>query len=189
MALSDCFHRLQSRPCEVHFAGWRSDTHSLQRAGWELSAEQDIAGRRIHLVMQHQPTGLRMLAEERHFDFFRAADVMRYDRGSADLSFEIRHVATDMRTRFVEANFAAFSPINAHPQFTDVKAQSIDDFAVFAPMAEEIIVEPATVAGLLDQIKQLQAPELAAIRERNRRAESHNVKAQRFHAQIVSLAA
>lgn len=68
-------------------------------------------------------------------------------------------------------------------------AKQLSDFAVFAPMAEEIIVEPATVAGLLDQIKQLQAPELAAIRERNRRADSRNFTAQRFHAQIVSLAA
>lgn len=190
MALSEA--RFLSLPCPVVFAGWQTTTAALQQAGWRLSAEQDFMRYRIRLALNFEPARLFMLSESRDFDFVRSGTSYG-DRNQLPV-FEIVHVANGMTINLMESSFD-FKPIDAAPQFTEVKRTSIEDFGIFAPClarTEEIIVEPATVAGLLDQIKQLQAPELAAIRERNRKAERRSdqpFRQQRFHAQIVSLAA
>jgi hypothetical protein len=91
-------------------------------------------------------------------------------------------------------DFSKFKQIDAAPQYTNAEIKEIDDFGIFAvPMTrtEEIIVEPADVYTLLEQIKKMQSPEQAEIRKRNRRrdSEGHSEISQRqnFHAQIISL--
>lgn len=140
----------------------------------------------VRIALRFEPARLYMIAEGQPFDFMREG-VMP--------TFQIRHAASDMHVQLMESNFD-FRPFDAVPQFTEVKRRSIEDFGIFAPClarTEEIIVEPATVASLLEQIKSLQAPDLATIRERNRQAERRGstqpMQQQRFHAQIVSLAA
>ena len=187
MALSDVGPaRLLSRPCRVIFAGWESTTSRLQQAGWQLSSEQDFNVNTVRLALRFEPARLFMIAEAQPWEFFK-------ERSEAP-TFHIRHAATDMHIVLTESSFD-FRPFDAAPQLTTAVRRSIEDYGIFAPClarTEEIIVEPATVAGLLEQIKSLQAPELAAIRERNRQAERRDqapMQQQRFHAQIVSLAA
>lgn len=191
MALSD--QRILSQPCRVIFAGWESTTTRLQQAGWQLSAEQDFNRMAIRLALKFEPARLFMLAEAQEWDLYQAGS--NPYRDGHPPTFRIRHAASDMYVQLMESSFD-FRPFDAVPQFTSVARKSIEDFGIFAPCltrTEEIIVEPATVAGLLEQIKSLQAPELDAIRERNRQADRRGVsepmQQQRFHAQIVSLAA
>jgi hypothetical protein len=130
-----------------------------------------------------------MLAETQDFDFFRAA---RDGIGVEQPVFHIRYAASDIVIQTMESSFN-FQAVDASPQFVSDKRRSIEDFGIFAtPLArtEEIIVEPETVMGLLEKIKAMQAPELAAIREKNRRRDQHQpMERQQFHAQILSLAA
>ena len=185
MALSE--PRLLSRPCRVIFAGWESTTTQLQQAGWQLSAEQNFNVMTVRIALRFEPARLFMIAEAQPWQFLRDSEEVP--------EFHIRHAATDMHIHLTERSFD-FRPFDAAPQIAATQCQSIEDFGIFAPClarTDEIIVEPATVAGLLEQIKSLQAPELAAIRERNRQAERRGANApiqqQRFHAQIVSIAA
>lgn len=73
----------------------------------------------------------------------------------------------------------------------EVSATNFYDAPLFRelgkPVAEEIIVEPATVQQLLDQIRHMQAPEQAAIRARQRSQERR--EPSQVHASIISLAA
>jgi len=188
MALSD--QRILSQPCRVVFAGWESTTTRLQQAGWQLSAEQDFNRFSIRIALKFEPARLFMIAEAQEMDFMRYS-VMR----EQPPVFQIRHAASDMHVQLMEDAFD-FRPFDAVPQFTSIERKSIDDFGIFAPCltrTEEIIVEPKTVAALLDEIRKLQAPELAEIRKRNasrdRRNSTEPMAQQRFHAQIVSLAA
>jgi len=171
----------------VIFAGWESTTTQLQQAGWQLSAEQDFNVMTVRIALRFEPARLLMIAEAQPWQFLR-------ETGEAP-TFYIRHAATDMHIQLIEHSFG-FKPFDAATQIAPAERKSIEDFGIFAPClarTEEIIVEPATVAGLLEQIKSLQAPEMAAIRERNRQAERRGANApiqqQRFHAQIVSIAA
>lgn len=191
MALSDS--RILSEPCQVLFAGWESTTTRLQQAGWQLSAEQDFNRMSIRLALKFEPARLFMVAECQDWDYMRYAR-SPYRDGHPP-TFQIRHAASDMHIQLMESSFD-FRPFDAKPQFTSAERKSIKDFGIFAPClarTEEIIVEPQTVAALLDEIRKLQAPELAEIRKRNadrdRRNSTEPMAQQRFHAQIVSLAA
>ncbi|QBQ99239.1 hypothetical protein [Paraburkholderia pallida] len=187
MALSD--HRVLSLPHRVHFCGWVATLPALQQAGWELSAEQDFHRYGVRIAMRHRDLQLRGITNTIEFDF--------YDRSpfrDRPLDFSIAYMASALHV-VTNDNVSAFSPIDAMPQFISTERKSIDDFGIFAtPLArtEEIIVDPHDVMALLDRIKDLQRPEQAAIRERNRSRERRlDEPGQRtqFHAQILSIAA
>ena len=190
MALSD--PRVLSRPHRVVFAGFESTTTRLQQAGWELAVEQSFHDMSIRLALRFEPARLYMLAEAQRLDFFRYGSQMLDE----PLTFHIRHCASRMAVQLMEASFA-FKPIDAVPQFTEAPRKSIEDFGIFAaPLTrtEEILIEPQSVAQCLEMIRKLQAPDLSAIRERNRRRNDDGgtlqaIPRQTFHAQILSLAA
>jgi hypothetical protein len=184
--------RILSRPHRVVFAGFESTTTRLQQAGWELAVEQSFLDMRIRLALRFEPARLYLMADAQHLDFFRYASYALDE----PLTFHIRQCASHMTVQLMETSFA-FQPIDAVPQFTEAPRKSIEDFGIFAaPLArtEQILIEPQSVAQCLEQIRKLQAPELAAIRERNRRRNDEGatvqpIPRQTFHAQVLSLAA
>jgi hypothetical protein len=185
--------RVLSQPCEVHFAGFRSDTYRLQQAGWELSVEQDVYRRALRLAMHHRAADLYMLADSQDFDFFS------HRMGDRPPVFNIRHCSSRMVIQLMESSFD-FQPIDATPALATTTRRSIEDFNIFATQqvrAEEILVEPQSVAECLELIKKMQAPELAAVRKRNeqRRRDAGDTSfgsmapLTRVHANVITLAA
>lgn len=183
--------RVLNQPCEVHFAGFRSDTYRLQQAGWQLSVEQDMRRMAIRLAMRFEPARLYMVSRLVEYDFLQ-------DRGARPV-FVINHCANNIVVQLMESSFD-FKPIDATPAFVTEARKSIEDFGIFAPLqarTEEILVEPQSVAECLDLIKRLQAPELAAIRKRNeqRRRDQGSLDygstapLTKVHAQVITLAA
>lgn len=183
-----------SQPCEVIFAGFRSDTYRLQQAGWVLSVEQDIMRCSLRLAMKLPAAGLYMLAEQVDFDFYQRAHL----GGGASPRFIIRHCSSQIHLRLQERSFA-FQPIDATPVFVDAPFKSIEDYGIFAtPLVrtEEILVEPESVEECMALIRKLQAPELEAVRKRNAQrardpgsTEHGAMQRTNFHAQIITLAA
>lgn len=179
---------LRSPACRVLFAGWESTTLALQHAGWRLAAEQDVEWGRLRLMMRFEPAKLTVVCEDVNHRFS-----MRGWGDRDDLPvFVARYATSDLKV--VEPmDPSAFFAIDATPHIVYEPPKSIDDFKLFATAqtrTEEIIVEPQSVAECLDLIKKLQAPELAAIRERNRKREMRErMPAETFHAQIISIAA
>lgn len=186
--------RILSRPCEVAFEGFVSNTTVLQQAGWEISAEQLIDRNSVRLALRHQGVGLRGVTDAVEYDFFRDSGFERAIE--RPLRFQVAYMAPriDVVAPRIMADLSRFRPIDAMPTYTVEPIRSIDDLGIFAtPLArtEELIVEPETVMGLLERIKAMQSPEQAAIRARNRRREAAGkpIARQVFHAQILSLAA
>lgn len=177
--------RLLSAPHEVHFCGFRSTTALLQQAGWQLSVDYSDHGDRILLAMHNKAFGGYMVAEPLEHDRFRSAYHER-------LTFVVRRVNADILV-CPGMDFTAFEPIDARPQYVTTERKSIKDFNIFASQlvrTEEIIIEPQSVAECLDLIRKMQAPELAAVRQRNViRDFTEATNQTRFHAQIMSLAA
>ncbi len=185
--------RLMSEPAEVIFAGFRSDTRSLQQAGWQLSMNQDIYGHRIQLAMHHPGAGLYMLADEVRYHFIDSGRESSFQQSYPQpIRFIIRHCSSKIMVQ-VMMDFAQFRPIDAEPQYITSERKTIEDFKIFAsPLVrtEEIIIEPQSVAECLDLIRKMQSPELAAIRKRNaQRDREQPINQQNFHAQVISLAA
>lgn len=148
---------------------------------------------RMRILMKHPGFRVYALTEAMGYDFFRR------DFEARPLMFVCRHMAGELSIT-EPMNLSAFQPIDARPMTMtrQLLSQAEDEFRIFAPAltrTEEIIVEPATVHECLERIRQLQAPELAAIRERNRSRDIRNQplpdpsQRQMVHAQIISIAA
>lgn len=176
---------MMNPPCEVRFAGWVSDTCKLGRSGWEVSLEDDPYLRAKRLMLHHKESRLVAMAECREFDVFgwRQRGQMMGDLPV----FTVRHIASNITVRYEEVLLPSFSTW-ADTQPTMIREMSIFEHPLFlakgAPKAQELIVEPQDVMTLLDQIKRMQAPEQAAIRERQRRDTPPTA-----HATILSFAA
>jgi hypothetical protein len=84
-------------------------------------------------------------------------------------------------------------PLDFEPRYREDAIRRFTLAEIFQPEpSEEIIVEPATVMGLLEQIKKMQAPDLARIREENRKRDARDrtdEPREIRHATILSLAA
>ena len=182
-------HRIVSAPHEVHFCGFRSTTTQLQQAGWQLSVRQENYGHRdnLQLAMHNKDFGGYMIAEAMTWEPFRPAQM------NERLTFVVRRVSADVMILQTSLDFNEFKPIDARPQYITTERKSIKDFNIFASQlvrTEEIIIEPQSVAECLDLIRKMQAPELAAIRQRNVNRDFEQATNQmKFHAQVMSLAA
>jgi hypothetical protein len=184
--------RLLSQPCEVLWAGFRSNTYVLQQAGWELAVEQDFSGLRLRLLIRNRDMQLYAVSDASSFDFYRNAH--------EHLSRPVFHIVQASSTMQL-AQIVGFAPsfsfkqFDAAPQFSAMRYDNIEDLGIFAaPLVrtEELIVEPADVSALLEQIRRMQAPGQAEIRAKQRTRECTDRipdarPMTRFHAQIITL--
>lgn len=178
--------RVLSEPCEVFWAGFRSDTYRLQQAGWEIAAEESPYDRRARLMLRHGGMKLYAVSEFSQYDYY--GDV--YGRTMPPV-FHVIQVANRIEVIQMTGLISGFRQIDAAPQVTSEAPKSVEDLGIFAtPMVrtEEIIVEPADVSAMLEQIRKMQSPEQKEIRarERSRERTADPVDRQVFHAQILS---
>lgn len=192
MAAVHTGHRLLSRPQRVHLLGFESDTYRMQQCGWDLSVDQLNYGMTLQVVARHRDAQLIVVSQPVAF-----APVQHYTYGHDMETIDVIRfvgIARAVETLRANINLSRFEPIDATPQLIELDRERIaagDTHRIFAPAqrrTEEIIVEPATVASLLEEIKKLQLPEQDAIRQRNRAREGFDVRPrQTLHAQIITL--
>jgi hypothetical protein len=171
--------RFLSRPLGVHWAGWETDTYRLQRSGWDLAVEHQVGRDEYCLLMRHEQMSL-----------YAYTDVITIERVMQDPSFhaerypifQVRRMAKMLYSNWTDMslNFAAFQQIDATPQFSERRMQSVEDFNIFAlarSKAEEVLVNRAdmTVIEHLEAIKALQEPRQHEIRQRMLRERSNQI--------------
>jgi hypothetical protein len=181
-----------SIPARVHFAGWESDTYRLQQAGWQLSAQEDIAYGSFQIAMKHEQFGIRGLSQRVPYEYMNQRHSPGYDFGLPDIPVAL---ASSFHSQVIGTDFSKFSPIDAVPQFEERKIQSMDDLRIFAPnlvRTQEIIVPDYDVDQLLNMILEKQQPAREAHFKREiqgMRYDEIMKPRQKFHAQIISLVA
>lgn len=170
-----------SPPCEVRFAGWVSDTYTLGRCGWNIAIQENIMYGELEMLLHHQElkiSGFATVADNFHTMQWRHEG--GHGRGP---TFTVRNLTADLRVSH-RAHLDDFKWVDHQPSMMMVEEFAIHTLPLFAelekPRAEELIVEPADVSMLLEQIKRMQAPGQKRIRENNQRAE------RSIHASIVS---
>lgn len=185
--------RILSRPWVIHWAGWKTDTYRLQQSGWSLSAQQDINYGSLRIAMKHEQCQLYGLTNIIDHDYY---ENIRDPHDTPRQELHVVHMASRFTVNIHETLSAtAFSPIDAKPCIASRKIVTLDDLAHFAPplvRTKEIILPEMEVPELLEMILKKQQPErtarlkaeLAADREGSTRTPQ-----QKFHAQIVSIAA
>lgn len=164
--------RFLSRPLGVHWAGWETNTYRLQQSGWDLAVQYQISNDGYTLLMKH--------AEMQLYGYTDALELQRTlqdpymtERAENLPIFQVRHMARVLLSAYTSTHldFASFSQIDATPQFTERKIQSVEDFNIFAlarAKAEEVLVNRADMSVIehLEAIKALQEPRQHEIRQR-----------------------
>ena len=168
----------------VLFAGFSSDTYTLGRHGWDVSVKEEFDRRRFEMMLSHAEANLILHAVS-------ATDPMReHHTRSHNLyynEFNHRDEFDGPEFKVVRAfsrdpNLKVFHEMSVFSLWSDTVPKRIEhdlrsynpfEFPIFMnrgePAAKELIVEPQDVMQLLEQIKRMQAPEQADIRERRRR--------------------
>lgn len=182
-----------SRPHPVLWAGFRSDTRTLQQAGWEFSASQRYESDSIGLIMRHGVLGIHAVTNT-------VPHVMYDLHPQALQQFHINYLTDrgiQYRTFDAPSWLPSCEPVDMQTQMVEVK--SLEDMNLFAgclARTNEIIVDPDDVSAMMDRILDLQKPGAQAHYEqvlRDSREEGSIMRGagprQQFHAQVISLVA
>lgn len=170
--------RLLVNPCsKVFFAGWESDTYKLGNLGWDISIQENFEFGRFDAMLHHKGANLILHAVANHHPMRehtnRIAGMPRFDGPAFNV---VRAFANN-------PNLKVYHEMPVFNLWSETKPTMVDiDTATYNPFefpifmrkgdplpAPELIVEPQDVMQLLEQIKHMQAPEQASIRERRRR--------------------
>jgi hypothetical protein len=144
----------------------------MQRNGWEFAVERDIYHDKYNVIAHHPKAGCTAYGSLRR-EFKETSEPLHLNVMTNSMQFRL---TTAIATEYVRVDMTPH-----HQTYEDIYVSGI-----FRPMAEtsqDIIVDPASVQQLMEQIKRLQAPELEAIRKRDR------VRNERIVAQVISLEA
>jgi hypothetical protein len=142
----------------------------LQQCGWDLAIDYQINNDGYTLLMKHAEMQLYGYTDA--LELHRTMQDPYMTERAADLPiFQVRHMARALMSHYAPLDFAAFHQIDATPQFTERKIQSVEDFNIFAlarSKAEEVLVNRADMSVIehLEAIKALQEPHQHEIRQR-----------------------
>lgn len=194
---------LQNPICQVYFAGFTSDTYTLQRNGWDISAQQGVSpwrsGYEITLALRNRAAGLYATSAPLEVDLYLMSREPRYYK---DMVFSIQRVSSEIEVRSYGGKidfFNNFEAIDAEPMMNHSPSfQKISEMKIFKPMVktQEILIGPQSVPEALEYILKLQDPKQKEIREKKRKEQSReevrNVldgkPQEEFIAQIISIA-
>lgn len=182
---------LRSRPVRVNWAGFQTDTFTLQQQGWSLSADQDVCRMQMRLAMRNERLGMVGITEPVEWDFFH------YARDPVSQLPTLRMQIMSRQVNVIhewEGALSNFRPIDAMPQMIERKVTALEDLVHFNPSlarTQQMIVPEESVDDLMARILEMQqGTRIERIRnEIAEGAEVSFVPQQKFHAQIISLAA
>ena len=169
---------LRSRPIGVEWAGWRTDTLTLQQNGWELAVEYDMMRQAYTLLLRHRMMRLYAISDRAVFDNYMEVVSPSYDASRLPM-FRVQHVANSFEVVKMNTTFSNFQQIDSAPSISnDVTITRVEDMNIFnVPLTrtEELVIDKADMSVIehLEAIKEMQSEEQKAIRERILREGAH----------------
>jgi len=162
--------RISSPLTKILWAGWESNTLTLQNQGWQLSAEQSMESMNFRFALKHP--NFRMYGISQMIPYYDFYDVYQRKDGFSSLPpIIIVHMVSRMEINLYD-DLSKMQPIDALPTFVENEKKDIEDFMIFRPIgkSQEIIVSPQEVPELLNMIIKKQSPKQAELREKKRKA-------------------
>lgn len=153
----------RATPLRVIFEGFESDTHRMGAAGWQLNSNEIEDSDRFDLHAYHSAMKIAILFRDIHTR--RAAEASYYYHRNAAI-FDGPYVGIRVSLDWIAPAYydmSKFYPASHVPAFETSRYS-------FTPLeAQTIIIEPKDVQECLDRIAKLQAPEMARLREGQRK--------------------
>ena len=146
----------RGRPVEVIFDGFRSDTFTLWKAGWNLIIETDNSS----------------FCRESILCIFKKDDTVLYGEGipgygSLEIIY-INKVCLRSHTPILLNGALNFRVADMSPAASYMQRNLWNEpfFKTLTPVKEDLIVDPLTIDQMLEEIKRQQAPKQKEIRAR-----------------------
>ena len=146
----------RGRPVEVFFDGFRSDTFTLWKAGWNLVLE----------------TSTFDFCRDSILCIFKKDDTILYGtgipyRGSLEV-IHINRVCLKSDTPILLTGSLDFRIADMSPSASYAQRNLWDEpfFKTLTPVKEDLIVDPLTIDQMLEEIRRQQAPKQKEIRGR-----------------------
>lgn len=165
--------RIISAPIVLHWAGWKADTYSLQSAGWQLSAEEDLQRREMRIAVHHPDGGLCGVSTIVDFDYWKYSMNNHHVPMPIDVGMQVKGMTKQILLDRMSGSVSNFFPIDAKPRFTDVSMQrelmDLRKIAHFqpAPIAKhEVFLKEASIEEILEMALNKQEPTQEQIRKR-----------------------
>jgi len=184
--------RILSAPVGLHWAGWRSNTRTLQQCGWQLSTTMDEYDRTLTILLKHPEMAIYGMSDKIdnrgghlwHPEAIRSLELNC--RLGSDLG---RPFGTDNRIYETNLSLSGAIPIDATPVYTEQKITSIRDLNIFRAIPPErdvqsFNIEKATMSEVLDFALSKQKPRQDEIRRELLKRE--HMKGIREDSQIVA---
>lgn len=156
---------LRGEPIDLEWAGWRSNTHHLQQAGWEFAESRRIAYDRMEeswlLQMRHPQLGLSGMNHSIHRISF--SHRMRYRGAPVHLTVELGapYVVSERRPVDMVA-------VDTQPHtYTIPRQYDLYHMPYFRPIESknDIYLGEASVQELMDMALQKQLPNQEEVRK------------------------
>jgi hypothetical protein len=168
-------HYLVSNPVDVFFAGFRSDTLSLQRFGWQFAVEEDVMSRRMRIFMKNPNFAVYGVGYHEDTHFLRTRSVMGSHGPVRDMPLIRMNIGSDFH---IISNTEPFelqnriSPVNMEPAYHTLNQYQVvlSKLPIFRPLPKEdtprIILEKASIQEILQIALEKQDPRQKEIRQR-----------------------
>ena len=175
---------IHSPVCRIRFAGFESDTATLCKAGWDISAEQQHSwsstGYSVRLALRHQAAQCYMLTHAVDINYGMTM-MMKNNRMFTDPNaefgfgrlppFNVACIFNDGKVQYMPSETKwQFNPIDPFPVIKhDVQIHDFKDWVPFRTIskdAPQIYVPPSSVPDLMAYILEKQEPKQKEIRER-----------------------
>jgi hypothetical protein len=162
--------RLLSRPIGIEWAGWRTDTATLGRNGWDIAVDFRIERMSYSLILRHKVMSLYAMT-----NVIEIQDIISSPHYSAEHMpvFHVVCVAPRIQLHQVPVvGPVLYREIDPNPQINTSRISSIEDLNIFAQAMPgskgEVLVDGAdmTVVEHLEAIKRLQSAKQKEIRDR-----------------------
>lgn len=185
---------LQSMPFKIRWAGFESDTLTLQNNGWTLAVEDcfyhSLSRHELRFILKHEMLKLHAITFVESFDFNY---LMNHIRSHQDhIPFHIQIIAKEiMYTSIPEIRTENLNLIDCSPEYIKMDYGKISELSIFKMLIKPdnaLIIEPDKISSILQQIVDAQAPNQKEIRERMRRKDARDAVKQTLHAQILTVA-
>lgn len=166
---------LKSPICQVEFLGFKSDTLSLARAGWSISAQQDFHYHGISIALKHEQA--RLYAISNSIDMHNILRLTQYsyiskEEATFNTTFQIKWVQTSPIIELIRQPSVQWGAVDPYPSFSNRERIDIKDlipFKTIRPDAPEIVIAPESISELMEKIIKLQDPKQKEIRDRQRK--------------------
>lgn len=177
-------------PIRLYWAGWETDTFSLAKQGWQISAEQNVMNNRMRIAIRHPEAEIQGITEIEEFLYREMTDGRMHSPvipTTLQFSTLQRQVFVNTMSHSGEFDFRAIDPRPRYEYMSEIR--NLEDFAHFETTFEtpkhEVYLHEANLNQILEMAIKKQEPEQKQIRkEMLKRKELEEYRRGKLHTEL-----